>query len=121
MAKFGFPQVWIFRVMQLVRTITYYFVRDGKMFGDVRSYRGVRQGDSISPYLYIICAEGLTGILRKYEESGLIHGCRVARDAPRITHLFLQMIVTYSLKLSTRKNNICRVFYKNMKGYWDRW
>lgn len=83
----GFPQIWIARIMQLVTTVSYSFVREGKVFGEVQPTRGIRQGDPISPYLYIICAEGLTGLLRQYEESGLIHGCKVARGAPSITHL----------------------------------
>ena len=83
----GFPQVWIQRVMQCVKSVSYSFLRDGKIFGDVRPQRGIRQGDPISPYLYILCAEGLTGLMRIYEDSGLIHGCKVARGAPGISHL----------------------------------
>ncbi|XP_074326484.1 putative mitochondrial protein AtMg00310 [Apium graveolens] len=59
--KMGFPQYWIAGVMQLVTTVSYIFVRDGKVFGEVHPTRGIRQGDPISPYLYIVCAEGLTG------------------------------------------------------------
>lgn len=49
--------------------------------------RGLRQGDPISPYVYIMCAEGLSAILRRNEEVGLIHGCRIARGAPTVSHL----------------------------------
>ena len=48
----------------------------------------MRQGDPLSPYLFIICAEGLSAIIQEYEHKGLIHGCKVARAAPRISHLF---------------------------------
>lgn len=48
---------------------------------------GVRQGDPISPYLYILCAEGLSSIIRRYEDVGLLHGCSIARGAPPISHL----------------------------------
>lgn len=85
--KLGFPQVWIQRVMQCVKSVSYSFLRDGKIFGDVHPQRGIRQGDPISPYLYILCAEGLTGLMRIYEDSGLIHGCKVARGAPGISHM----------------------------------
>lgn len=37
--------------------------------------------------MYILCAEGLTGIIRQHEESGLLHGCKVARGAPNVSHL----------------------------------
>ncbi|XP_074346866.1 uncharacterized protein LOC141685674 [Apium graveolens] len=79
--------MWINRVMQCVKIILYNFVRDGKVFGDVHPQRGLRQGDPISSYLYILCVEDLIGILRKYEDTWLIHGCKVARGAPSISHL----------------------------------
>lgn len=85
--KFGFPQVWIDRVMKCVKTVSYSFLQDGKIFGNVEPKRGVRQGDPISPYLYIMCAEGLSGIIKRYEDDGLIHGCKIARGAPPISHL----------------------------------
>lgn len=73
--------------MYCVKTVSYTFMTDGTIFGNVQPQRGVRQGDPISPYLYILCAEGLTGIIRQYEDMGLIHGYRIARGAPRISHL----------------------------------
>ena len=48
----------------------------------------LRQEDPLSPYLFLIYAEGLSSIIHDYEARGLIHGCRVARNAPVISHLF---------------------------------
>lgn len=39
--KMGFPQHWVDRVMQLVTTVSYNFVRDGKIFGEVKPTRGI--------------------------------------------------------------------------------
>lgn len=87
MRKFGFSNVWRERVMACVRSVSYSFIQDGEIFGDVQPQRGIRQGDPISPYLYILCAEGLSAMLRRHEEVGLIHGCVIARGAPSISHL----------------------------------
>ncbi|KAL8107899.1 hypothetical protein AgCh_024343 [Apium graveolens] len=46
-----------------------------------------RQGDPMSPYIYILCAEGLSSTIKRNEEAGLIHGCSVARGAPAVSHL----------------------------------
>lgn len=85
--KLGFPQVWINRFMKCVKTVSCSFLRDGKVFGNVYPRRGVRQGDPISLYLYILCVEGLTGIMRRYDDIGLINLCKVARGARSISHL----------------------------------
>uniref|UniRef100_A0A803QEG5 Reverse transcriptase n=1 Tax=Cannabis sativa TaxID=3483 RepID=A0A803QEG5_CANSA len=49
--------------------------------------RGIHQGDPLSPYLFILCAEGLSVVLRKYEHSGWIHGCKAANGALRVSHM----------------------------------
>lgn len=73
--------------MACVSTVSYSFLQNGNVFGKVLPQRGIRQGDPISPYLYILCAEGLAGMLNRFEEANLIHGCKVARGAPSISHL----------------------------------
>lgn len=85
--KFGFNQTWIARVMTCIRTVTYSFLQQGTVFGEVKPERGIRQGDPISPYIYILCAEGLSSMIRRNEEVGLIHGCKIANVAPRVSHL----------------------------------
>ncbi|XP_074360939.1 uncharacterized protein LOC141701175 [Apium graveolens] len=68
------------------------FLRNGEIFGEVVPQRGVRQEDPISPYLYILCVEGLSVMIRKHEECGLLHGCRL-----QIMH---QLSLIYSLKMT---------------------
>lgn len=77
--KFGFHSLWISRIMACVRSVSYSFLHNGEVFGDVIPQRGIRQGDPLSPYLYIMCAEGLSAIIKRNENVGLIHGCMIAR------------------------------------------
>lgn len=85
--KFGFNELWINRIMELVQMVSYSFLQNGNIFGHIIPFRGIRQGDPISPYIYILCAEGLSSILRRNEEAGLLHGCGITRGAPPISHL----------------------------------
>ncbi|KAM0978101.1 hypothetical protein ACFX2C_014109 [Malus domestica] len=42
----------------------------------------------MSLFLFLICAEGLSAVLRKREEQGSLHGIRVTPNGMQISHLF---------------------------------
>ncbi|XP_074356253.1 uncharacterized protein LOC141695951 [Apium graveolens] len=67
--------------------VTYSFMHNGGAFGDLKPQRGLHQGDPIAPYIYIMYAEGLSAMIRRNEEVGILHGCTVASGAPTISHL----------------------------------
>ena len=49
--------------------------------------RGLRQGDPLSPYLFLFVADGLSRVLQQESDQGNIQGLRVCRRAPEISHL----------------------------------
>ncbi|OMO67823.1 reverse transcriptase [Corchorus capsularis] len=88
MRVMGFSERWISRVMACVHSVSYSVSINGKQSGRINPTRGIRQGDPLSPYLFLLCMEGLTSLLRESESNGTIRGVAVARHAPRISHLF---------------------------------
>lgn len=48
----------------------------------------MRQGDPLSPYLFILCSKFLTRLLSVEEAKHELHGIKVCRAAPIISHLF---------------------------------
>jgi hypothetical protein len=49
--------------------------------------RGVWQGDPISPYHFILAAEGLSCMLKDAMSSCILGGIQVAATAPKVNHL----------------------------------
>ncbi|XP_060959224.1 uncharacterized protein LOC115699974 [Cannabis sativa] len=59
----------------------------GLEVGPIVPSRGLRQGDPLSPYLFILCTEGFSALLRDFGKRGRLHGCKVARGAPMVSHM----------------------------------
>ena len=87
MQRLGFPEGWIGRVMGCVTTPTYYVLINGKSYGHIQPSRGIHQGDPLSPYQFLLCAEGFTSLLARAELEGRIHGVANCRRAPQISNL----------------------------------
>lgn len=86
MIRLGFGDLWIRKIMKYICSVSYSFLHNGQVFGEVVPHRGVRQRDPISPYICIMCVEGLSTIFRRNEEVGLLHRCKIAKDAFVISH-----------------------------------
>ncbi|XP_021725676.1 uncharacterized protein LOC110692614 [Chenopodium quinoa] len=85
---FGFPPYWIQLIKQYVSTVSYQILINGKPSSVLRSACGLRQGDPLSPYLFVLCMEVFSIMLRKAETAGLFQGLRISRRAPSVSHLF---------------------------------
>ncbi|XP_024190496.1 uncharacterized protein LOC112194497 [Rosa chinensis] len=88
MSRFGFARRWIDLIMQCVTTVRYSFLVRGKPRGCVVPTRGLRQGDPLSPYLFLLRVEGFSALLQKKQSDGLLSGIEVFQDAPSVNHLF---------------------------------
>ncbi|XP_021773596.1 uncharacterized protein LOC110737563 [Chenopodium quinoa] len=86
--KFGFPSYWIHIIRQCVTSVSYQVLVNGSPSASFLPQCGLRQGDPLSPYLFVLCMEVLSALLVWAEEHSLIQGLRISRGAPSITHLF---------------------------------
>lgn len=87
MLKLGFNQEWTQLIMKCITFVTYRIRVDGELIEVIQPERGLQQGDPLSPYLFLLCAEGFSALIRKAEEEGSLQGVRVCQGAPSVSHL----------------------------------
>ena len=74
MRQMGFDERWICLVMMCVTMVKYLVLINGEPCGHITPTRGIRQGDPISPYLFLLCAEVLSSMVNKANRDGLLSG-----------------------------------------------
>lgn len=84
---FGFSAKWIKWIEQRISTVSYSILLNGSAFEHFTPERGIRQGDPLSPFLFILCLEVVSRLLGQYENLAVIHGVPVCRYATPISHL----------------------------------
>ena len=73
-------------MMECTTSATYSVLINGEPHGHIVPTRGLRQGDPLSPYLFLMCAEGLHGIISSAASKDEIQGLPICKSGPRITH-----------------------------------
>ncbi|KAL9680302.1 hypothetical protein QQ045_018180 [Rhodiola kirilowii] len=97
--------------MACVTSVTYFVRVNGHISGAIRPRRGLRQGDPLSPYLFLLCSEFLSAKLLNELSSGGLKGIKIDRGAPVITHLFFADDSMFYIKASPiEANNLKRIF-----------
>jgi ribonuclease HI len=88
MKRMGFDGRWISLIMMCVKSVQYSILVNGNPCGLITPSRGIRQGDPISPYLFLICAEALSAMLTHANMDGRLTGVPTSRRGPALSHLF---------------------------------
>ena len=92
MRKMGFNDKWIKLLLFCDTAVSYSILVNGEPNGLIYPSRGIRQGDSISPFLFLLCTEELHGLISKTAAQGDIRGYSLCRNSPWLTHLLFQTI-----------------------------
>ena len=88
MEKLGFANRWRCLVMKCITSVNYAIKVNGCPMGSITPTRGIRQGDPLSPYLFLLCAEGLSSLIKASVVNGVLKGISVCRGGPELSHLF---------------------------------
>ena len=88
MRKLGFPKKWVQLVMNCISYVSYSFMLNGEVCGIFNPTRGLRKGDLISSYLFLICTEGFSSLIENAVARGKLFGFKCSQKDPVISHLF---------------------------------
>ena len=87
MLNLGIDTQWVQLAMETVTTTSYSMLINGEPKRFVIPSRGIRQGVPLSPYLFLLCTEGLSSLIRKVVESQSLHGILSCTNRVCISHL----------------------------------
>lgn len=117
----GFASSWIQLVMSCVTTVQLAMLLGGHPSWSFKPSWGLRQGDPISPYLFLFVSEVLSLMIQKACLTGVLQGIRLSHTAPTISHLMFADDTLIFLKASVQNNrNLVHLLnaYCNASGQW---
>jgi hypothetical protein len=86
LGRFGFDDVWIGWIRACVFGGSLSVLVNGSPTNEISIKRGLKQGDLLAPFLFLLVAEGLSGVMQRAEDLSLFKGIMI-RNGPSITHL----------------------------------
>ncbi|XP_065626617.1 uncharacterized protein LOC136066363 [Quercus suber] len=90
-------------IMRSVSTVTYSTKINEILRGHIIPSRGICQGDPLSPYLFLLCAEGLSALIQSAVDRGQMEGVQICRCGPRLSHLFFTDDILISCKATLKE------------------
>lgn len=87
--KLYFPLYFRSLIMNCVTTSSFRALINGFPTEEFKSERSLRQGDPLASFLFMICAEGLSSLIRRASLAGRLKGLQIGDPMPIITPFFL--------------------------------
>ena len=87
LSKMAFNHHWTQLMMECISSVLYKVLLNGQRKGHIAPPRGLRQGDPLSPCLFVMCTEALVANIKKPERKKQLTGIKVTSACPPISHL----------------------------------
>ncbi|KAL4281807.1 hypothetical protein GQ457_03G016970 [Hibiscus cannabinus] len=87
MLRLSFAQPWVDLIMRCVSSVSSRVRLCGTLSEAFLPRRGLRQGDPLSPFLFLFCTEGLSAALTAAQHEGRLPGVRASKHGPPMNHL----------------------------------
>jgi len=82
--RLGFNYKWVKWVKACMESATISVLVNGSPTEEFKPKRGFRQGDPLAPFLFLIVAEGLAGLVREAKRVGLFKGVEVGSQGAQV-------------------------------------
>lgn len=86
MRRLGFAERWCHWIMKCITSVSYSILINATPSETIFP-SGIRQRDLISPYIYLLCTDGLSHLIFQTALSGQQTGFQIRHGAPLITHM----------------------------------
>lgn len=84
----GIPEHIMRLIMQCITTSSLQVLWNGEPSSTFLPQRGIRQGDPLSPYIFILCMERLSQVITQEVTKGRWKPVKMGRQGPPLSHLF---------------------------------
>jgi len=75
--RMGFHSLWILWIKGCLESATVSVLVNGSPTEEFKPSRGLRQGDPLAPFLFLVVAEGLAGIVRQALRANMLTGLKI--------------------------------------------
>jgi len=115
MRKMGFSDVWCAWIRAALQSSRASVLVNGSPTTEFEVQRGLRQGDPLSPFLFVIAMEGLHVGMMEASRVGAFNGVKIGKTDLEISHLLYAddavIICDWSVQNARKILNILQVFY----------
>ncbi|XP_010676995.1 uncharacterized protein LOC104892705 [Beta vulgaris subsp. vulgaris] len=88
LSAYGFPRYWIMLIKQCIETVSYRVMINGTATPTFLPHCGLRQGDPLSPYLFLFCMDILSRMTTRATVTRQLQGIKIGKQGPTVSHLF---------------------------------
>lgn len=118
--RVGFDKNMIKLIMFCLKSASLRVIWNGDQLEEIKPTRGLRQGDPLAPYLFVLCMEPLNQLILDSVGAGDWKAVKVYRRGPQISHLlFADDIILYG-EASTRQAETMRRIIQTFCGWSDQ-
>lgn len=113
----GFDGRWVNLVMACVYFVSYSFLLNGRVYGDVTPSRGLTHGDLLSNYLFILVADAFSHMLKRHVQETKLHGAKASRNGPKIPLLLFADVNIFSLEITHTITELLLIFSTSLNKH----